>query len=172
MAAAFAALSGPHVAFSRMALTDASFLLFWVLALIQGQRFLERPGAVRAVLLGLAVGAAQLFKYNGWLAGVIVVLSAAVWLVVHPARVAVPAHGRDLGLGPRRGTRRGHRLLALVRVRRIARRLRRLLAHQRGYLGGFRPGRAISRSSSRRREPFPAGRSGSPRPVSPRRPRF
>ena len=55
-----------------MALTDASFLLFWVLAIGQGQRFLERPESRRAVALGLAVGVAQLFKYNGWIAGVIV----------------------------------------------------------------------------------------------------
>ncbi|MFI5460768.1 MAG: ArnT family glycosyltransferase [Isosphaerales bacterium] len=84
VAAAFAALSGPHVAFSRMALTDASFLLFWVLAIGQGQRFLERPNPTRAVWLGLAVGVAQLFKYNGWISGVIVALSAALWLIVHP----------------------------------------------------------------------------------------
>ena len=51
-AAAFAALSGPHIAFSRMALTDASFLLFWVLAIGQGQRFLERPNPTRAVVAG------------------------------------------------------------------------------------------------------------------------
>jgi 4-amino-4-deoxy-L-arabinose transferase-like glycosyltransferase len=84
VAAALAALSGAHVAFSRMALTDVSFLLVLVLALVQGQRFLERPGASNAILLGLAVGAAQLFKYNGWLAGPIVALSAAAWLATHP----------------------------------------------------------------------------------------
>ena len=67
-----------------MALADASFLLFWLLAIGLGQRFLERPGPTRAWLLGLAVGAAQLFKYNGWLAGVIVASSAAVWLLIHP----------------------------------------------------------------------------------------
>ena len=57
-----------------MALTDASFLLFWLLAIGLGQRFLERPGPARAVALGLAVGVAQLFKYNGWIAGVLVAL--------------------------------------------------------------------------------------------------
>ena len=36
--------------------------------------------SVRAVLLGLAVGISQLFKYNGWTSGVIVALSSAVWL--------------------------------------------------------------------------------------------
>jgi dolichyl-phosphate-mannose-protein mannosyltransferase len=83
-AAAFAALSGPHVAFSRMALTDVSFLLFWVIAIGQGQRFLERPNPARAVWLGLAVGMAQLFKYNGWISGVIVAASAVIWLFLHP----------------------------------------------------------------------------------------
>jgi hypothetical protein len=83
-AAAFAALSGPHVAFSRMALTDASFLLFWVLAIGQGQRFLQRPNPARAVWLGLTVGLAQLFKYNGWISGGIVALSAALWLIGRP----------------------------------------------------------------------------------------
>ncbi len=83
-AAAFAAFSGPHIAFSRMALTDSSFLLFWVLAIGQGQRFLERPGLARAVMLGLSVGVAQLFKYNGWIAGMLVALSALLWLLLRP----------------------------------------------------------------------------------------
>jgi dolichyl-phosphate-mannose-protein mannosyltransferase len=83
-AAAFAAFSGPHIAFSRMALTDATFLLFWVVAIGLGQRFLERPGLLRAVMLGLSVGVAQLFKYNGWIAGVLVALSAVVWLLFRP----------------------------------------------------------------------------------------
>jgi dolichyl-phosphate-mannose-protein mannosyltransferase len=82
-AAGLAALSGPLVASSRMALTDASFLLFWLCAMGQGQRFLERPNLFRAVLLGLAVGISQLFKYNGWTSGIIVALSAAVWLLAN-----------------------------------------------------------------------------------------
>jgi 4-amino-4-deoxy-L-arabinose transferase-like glycosyltransferase len=83
-AAALIALSGSHIAFSRMALVDASFLLFWVLAIGQGQRFLERPTPMRAVSLGLAVGIAQLFKYNGWVSGMIVVMCAGLWLLFHP----------------------------------------------------------------------------------------
>jgi dolichyl-phosphate-mannose-protein mannosyltransferase len=79
-AAGLAAFSGPLVAFSRMALTDASFLLVWLCALGQGQRFVERPNLFRAVLLGLAVGISQLYKYNGWTSGIIVALSSAVWL--------------------------------------------------------------------------------------------
>jgi dolichyl-phosphate-mannose-protein mannosyltransferase len=84
-AAAFAALAGPHIAFSRMALTDASFLLFWLAAIGLGQRFLDRPNLARATVLGGAVGLAQLFKYNGWIAGAIVALSALVWTALHRA---------------------------------------------------------------------------------------
>ena len=43
-----------------------------------GGRFLEKPGPARAILLGLAVGAAQLVKYNGWLAGAIVAATACL----------------------------------------------------------------------------------------------
>jgi dolichyl-phosphate-mannose-protein mannosyltransferase len=71
-----AALSGTHVAFSRMALTDATFLLTFLVALGLGMRFLERPGVGRALLFGLAVGLAQNLKYNGFLAGIIV---AGAW---------------------------------------------------------------------------------------------
>ncbi len=80
-AAAFAALSGSHIAFSRMALTDVSFTLFWIIAIAQGQRFLEHPGPGRAAALGIAIGVAQLFKYNGWIAGAVVALSAALWAI-------------------------------------------------------------------------------------------
>lgn len=83
-AAALTALSGAHIAFSRMALVDACFLLFWVLAIGQGQRFLESPKLSRALALGTAVGIAQLFKYNGWVSGMIVALTAGLWLLIHP----------------------------------------------------------------------------------------
>ena len=43
-AATFAALAMAHVAFSRKALTDAPFLLAWLVAIGMGGRFLERPG--------------------------------------------------------------------------------------------------------------------------------
>ena len=84
-AAALTAFSGAHIAFSRMALVDASFLLFWVVAIGQGQRFLERPKPARAIALGLAVGIAQLFKYSGWVSGGIVAISAGSCLLFHPA---------------------------------------------------------------------------------------
>ena len=124
-AAAFAAMSGPHIAFSRMALTDASFLLFWLIAIGLGQRFLERPGPGRAAALGLAVGVAQLFKYNGWIAGVLVALGAVAWTLIRARRTDRQEADRDLGMGPLRGAGRGRRLLALVPVRRVAWRIRR-----------------------------------------------
>jgi dolichyl-phosphate-mannose-protein mannosyltransferase len=85
-AAALAALSGPHVAFSRMALVDVAFVLCWLVALGCGQRFLERPGPARATALGLTVGLSQLFKYNGWTSGAAVALAAAVWMVLPEGR--------------------------------------------------------------------------------------
>ena len=137
-AAAFAAISGAHVAFSRMALTDATFLLFWMLALVAGQRFLELPTASSAILLGLAVGVAQLFKYNGWLAGAIVVLTAILWLARNPRQWRSRRAAATWGWG----------LVAALVAAAVywpwfafveshggygA-----LLAHQRGYLGGAR----------------------------------
>ena len=136
-AAAFAALSGPHIAFSRMALTDASFLLVWVLAIGQGQRFLGRPNPVRAVWLGLAVGVAQLFKYNGWISGAIVASSAACWLIARSqercSRWMIATWGWGLAAA----------LVAAIvywpwfQFVESHGGYRALLAHQRGYLGGF-----------------------------------
>jgi hypothetical protein len=137
VAAAFAAFSGQHIAFSRMALTDASFLLFWVLAIGQGQRFLERPSTSRALSLGVAVAIVQLFKYNGWISGLIVALSALVWLAaeLRLSRWSSAAATWGWGLGallvaallywPWFGFVEAHGGY------------RALLAHQRGYLGGF-----------------------------------
>jgi dolichyl-phosphate-mannose-protein mannosyltransferase len=98
-AAAFAAFSGPHIAFSRLALTDASFLLFWVLAIGQGQRFLERPNFPRALLLGFSVGLAQLFKYNGWIAGILVALGAATWFLLRRDQRTVESQVATWGWG-------------------------------------------------------------------------
>ncbi|HMF37755.1 MAG TPA: glycosyltransferase family 39 protein [Isosphaeraceae bacterium] len=83
-AAALVAFSGFHVAFSRVALTDASFLLCWIPGLVCGQRFLERPRFSSAIALGLSVGLVQWFKYNGWLLGVFVVLAACLGILVDP----------------------------------------------------------------------------------------
>jgi 4-amino-4-deoxy-L-arabinose transferase-like glycosyltransferase len=82
-AATFAALAMAHVAFSRKALTDAPFLLAWLVAMGAAGRFLEQPGFSRSLALGAAVGVAQSFKYNGWLAGVIVGVAALAGALVH-----------------------------------------------------------------------------------------
>jgi dolichyl-phosphate-mannose-protein mannosyltransferase len=98
-AAGFAAGSGLHITFSRMALTDATFLLIWLVAIGLGGRFLERPGLVRAVGLGLAVGLAQLAKYNGWLLGVIVAATAAIGPLVSTVERRQASVLRTLGWG-------------------------------------------------------------------------
>jgi dolichyl-phosphate-mannose-protein mannosyltransferase len=136
-AAAFAALSGPHVAFSRMALTDVSFLFTWLFALALGQKFLERPSPGRAAIFGCAVGLAQLFKYNGWISGAIVVTCAICDLVVHPARWQTRSTAATWGWG----------LLAVAcacmvywpwfRFVDLHGGYGALLAHQRSYLGGL-----------------------------------
>ena len=98
-AAALVAFSGFHVAFSRVALTDASFLLCWVLGLVCGQRFLERPRFSSAVALGLSVGLVQCFKYNGWLLALIVVLAACLGILVDPKERQRPRVRAVWGLG-------------------------------------------------------------------------
>jgi 4-amino-4-deoxy-L-arabinose transferase-like glycosyltransferase len=85
-AAALAAFSMAHVAFSRKALTDAPFLLTWLVAIGVGMRFVERPGFLRGLALGIAVGVAQNFKYNGWLAGAIVAAAALAGVLIHPEK--------------------------------------------------------------------------------------
>ncbi|WP_337177846.1 glycosyltransferase family 39 protein [Paludisphaera sp.] len=86
VAAALAALSAFHVAFSRMALTDASATLAWLLGLIAAQRFLERPGPGSALTLGLATGLAQLVKYSGWTVGAAAALGAVAIVAFDPDR--------------------------------------------------------------------------------------
>jgi dolichyl-phosphate-mannose-protein mannosyltransferase len=133
-AAALAAVSGPHIVFSRMALTDASALLGWLLAIVAGGAFLERPGWIRALSLGTAVGIAQNLKYNGALTGLIVAIAAVVGLVLGPEERRRSL--RALGFGG---------LAALVAAvtywpwfRFVADHggYGALLRHQRGYLGG------------------------------------
>ncbi len=97
-AAALAAISGPHIAFSRMALTDSTFLLCWVLALGFGGRFLERPGILRAIPLGLMVGLAQNAKYNGYLTGGIVGFTA-IWGLVVPSSLGRSGSWRAIAYG-------------------------------------------------------------------------
>jgi hypothetical protein len=136
-AAAFAALSGSHIAFSRMALTDASFALFWLVAIGQGQRFLERPGLSRAIALGLAVGVAQLFKYNGWIAGAAVVAAGLIGPLLAPEERGLSRQKAVWGWG----------LIAVpiaaavywpwFRFVEVHGGYAALLSHQRGYLSGI-----------------------------------
>ena len=98
-----------------------------VLALSPSARasdFSSGPICREPSLLGLAVGLSQLFKYNGWISGVIVALTAAVWLLCHRREWRDEGDGRHLGMGTLGGDRRGRRLLAVVSVRRFAWRLR------------------------------------------------
>lgn len=98
-AAALAALSGFHVAFSRMALTDASFLLCWLVGLIIAQRFLERPTAGAGIVLGVAVGVAQLFKYSGWTLGAATILGLIAVAIGDPSRRDSVYQARAWGFG-------------------------------------------------------------------------
>jgi 4-amino-4-deoxy-L-arabinose transferase-like glycosyltransferase len=135
-ASAFAALSGAHIAFSRMALTDVSFLLIWLIAIGQGQRFVERPGPARAAALGIAVGAAQLFKYNGWLAGIVVALSAALWTALHPDEWAPRKQFPLWGWGAFAAIIAAVVYWPWFRFVESHGGYAALLAHQRGYMGG------------------------------------
>ena len=136
-AAVFCAFSGPHIAYSRMALTDASFLLAWLLAVGAGMRFLERPGPVRAVLMGLAVGVAQEFKYNGWLTGGIVIGSALLGVLFRPAERQAGPILKTFGWG---GLASGVAWLVVWPWYRFVDAqggYPALLRHQQSYLGGF-----------------------------------
>lgn len=98
-AAGFAALSLAHVAFSRKALTDAPFLLTWFVAIGTAGRFLDRPGFLRALGLGLAVGVVQNVKYNGWVAGVVTIIAALGGLLGDPEARRPAAVTRTFGWG-------------------------------------------------------------------------
>jgi 4-amino-4-deoxy-L-arabinose transferase-like glycosyltransferase len=78
------ATSGIAIAFGRSAMTESMFVLMWLLAMLAGARFLTSPGPGRAIMLGIAVGLAQLTKYNGALTGVIVSLTAVADVLIVP----------------------------------------------------------------------------------------
>jgi 4-amino-4-deoxy-L-arabinose transferase-like glycosyltransferase len=135
-AAGLAAGSMAHLTFSRMALTDATFLLVWLLAIAAGGRFLERPGPWRAIALGLAVGVAQLVKYNGWLTGAIVAATALLGPALSAHERTRSRLVRTLGWGALAAV-----LAALVewpwfRFVESHGGYAALLRHQRGYLDG------------------------------------
>ena len=133
-------------------LTDASFLLAWLVAMGLGMRFLERPGPAARWRWAWSVGLAQQFKYNGWLAGGIVGRRGPGRAPGRPGgreggTVAVPnASAGALGWRPGRGWSSP----ALVSVRR---------AH-----GGYcRP--APPPAELPRRAPRPGGRTSGSRPT-------
>ena len=78
IAATLVAFSGMAIAFSRTALTDTPLACFWLLAMITGQKFLEKPGLKNALAMGLCVGLCQLTKYNGALTGLIIAATAVL----------------------------------------------------------------------------------------------
>ncbi len=90
-------LSGPHIAFSRMGLTDVSFLFVWSLGIAAGLRFLTRPRFSTGLTMGVLVGLAQQFKYNGWLLGALVVANAGLGLMLTP-EARVRRHWVGLGM--------------------------------------------------------------------------
>jgi 4-amino-4-deoxy-L-arabinose transferase-like glycosyltransferase len=135
--AVLCAFSGSHIAFSRMALTDSSFVLAWLVAIGLGMRFLERPTFARGVAMGVMVGLAQQFKYNGWLTGGIVVGAAMLGLLTKPEDRRPGPMARTFGWGAVGG------LAAWLVVWPWYAFVERhggysaLLRHQRSYLGGF-----------------------------------
>ena len=136
-AAAFACLSGFHVAFSRMALTDALFLCTWILALGIGQRFLELPGFVTGVHLGLGVGLSQLVKYHGWIAGFLVIVTA-VWGALWDRVERTPSRLRSIwGFGLIAAVVAAGLYWPWYRFVEAHGGYSALLDHHRGYLGGL-----------------------------------
>ncbi len=135
-AAGLAALSGTHLLFSRMALTDATFLLGWVIGLGVGGQFLEKPSLKRGLMLGLVVGIVMNLKYNGWLVGVLVALAALWELIFDRAKRTRQAVARTFGFGVLGAVVAG--LIYLPWVRFVERHggYSGLVAHHRSYLGG------------------------------------
>lgn len=88
-AAALAALSDYHIAYSRMALTDVTFGFFFLLSLAFIIKTWETGRFRWAILSGLAVGAAWNTKYHGW-------LPLAVAFLTLVAFAATGRHDRSL----------------------------------------------------------------------------
>ncbi|MFM1802403.1 MAG: hypothetical protein RJA81_1755, partial [Planctomycetota bacterium] len=76
VAATLLSSSGLNIAFSRSALTDMPLVMIWLLTMLAGLNFLEKPRFRTAIVMGFCVGLCQLTKYNGFLTGVIVAITA------------------------------------------------------------------------------------------------
>ncbi len=81
-AAALLALNQAHIGMSRVALTDAAFSFFFVLAILWLVRAVEQESLSAALLAGFATGLAWNTKYHGWFVLLITgaALLPAVWL--------------------------------------------------------------------------------------------
>lgn len=80
-AALLAATSDYHIAFSRMALTDASLGLFLAAGVFAGWRAVTSGRPVWIVAAGLLAALAWWTKYNGWLTLAITGAGTAAWLL-------------------------------------------------------------------------------------------
>ena len=78
-AAALAALSDFHIAYSRTALTDPVLCFWFLLAVYCTWRALTRNHLGEAVVAGVAAGAAWATKYNGWLTLAVAVSAFIAW---------------------------------------------------------------------------------------------
>ncbi len=79
VAAGLLATSGYHIAFSRMALTDAPLATLFVAALVLSREAIARDSWVWSALAGLAAGLAWATKYNGWLALAAIAAGYVAW---------------------------------------------------------------------------------------------
>lgn len=98
-AAALAAFNGAHLLYSRMALTEASFMLAWVMGLGVGGRFLEKPTPGRGLMLGIMVGLGMNLKYSGWMVGVLVAVTAFLGVLLESKNRTRSALLRTFGFG-------------------------------------------------------------------------
>lgn len=92
-AASLLALSDFHIAMSRSALTDATFLFFFLLATALIVRALESGGVITALLAGAATGLAWNTKYHGWMA---LTVGGAGYALIASQRVKEGRWRRDL----------------------------------------------------------------------------
>ena len=138
VAACCVCFSGPHIAFSRMVLTDVSFLFVWLVGFAASLRFLDKPCLGTALAMGCLVGLAQQFKYNGWLLGGFVI-AASLTMLVQSSRVgALKAWLRYGGWGSLAILSAGIVVFPWFSFVENHGGYDALLKHQQSYLGGWR----------------------------------
>ena len=129
-------LAGPHIAFSRMGLTDATFLCCWSMAWLACHRFLRSPVFGNALLMGGLVGLAQEIKYNGWLIGGFALMTAGVGPIVSRADWSLKRWIRLAGWGTLAILLAWLVVLPWYQFVEAHGGYTALLRHQRSYLGG------------------------------------